>query len=63
MKVDTIFHSFNLKDTNTPRHDAAEWMENVYKEYGKRVISSNFAEDSNSVTAYATILNEPLIKL
>ncbi len=63
MKVTIQFHSFNIKNTDTPRSDAARWMENIYEKYDKRVISSNFAEDSNSVIAYVTILDEPLIKL
>lgn len=50
MKVKVHFKSF------TKRENAAEWMEQQYAKYDEsQVVSSNFAEDNDSVTAYITV--------
>lgn len=58
MKVDVHFRSFNVCE-GAARIKAARWMQEQYEEYDNRIISSNFAEDNNSVTAYITVLSEP----
>ena len=62
MKVKVHFNAFNVNE-GSARIKAAKWMQEQYEEYGNRIISSNFAEDNNSVTAYITVINEPPIKL
>lgn len=57
MKVEVHFHSFSA-NIGGARFKAAKWMEDQYEIYGNRIISSNFAEDNNSVTSYITILSE-----
>lgn len=50
MKVRVYFHSF------TTRELATKWMEEQYAKYEEsQVVTSNFAEDNDSVTAYITI--------
>ena len=61
MKVKVYFHAFNANE-GSARTKAARWMEEQYEKYTNKIISSNFAEDSNSVTAYITVINEPPIK-
>lgn len=34
-------------------------MEEQYERYDNRIISSSFAEDDTSATAYITVLSEP----
>jgi hypothetical protein len=58
MKVEVHFHSFSSNESG-PRAMATQWMVQQYKIYGDRIISSNFAEDDTSVTAYITVLSEP----
>ncbi len=58
MKVEVHFHSFSTNGER-PRQRAAKWMQQQYEKYDNRIISSNFAEDNNSVTAYITVLSEP----
>lgn len=58
MKVKVYFHSFYTSEGD-PRTKAGHWMEQQYEQYGNRIISSNFAEDNNSVTGYITVLSEP----
>lgn len=62
MKVEVHFQAFDVNE-GASRIKAAKWMEEQYEEYGNRIISSNFAEDDSSVTAYITVISEPLIKL
>lgn len=57
MKVEVHFHSFSANE-GSPRKKAAIWMVQQYEKYGDRIISSNFAEDYNSVIAYITVLSE-----
>lgn len=57
MKVEVHFHAFRASE-GAARIKAAKWMEDQYEIYGNRIISSNFAEDNNSVTSYITILSE-----
>lgn len=59
MKVDVHFHSFNVNEGGAVRKKAAKWMAEQYEKYGNRIISSNFAEDNDSVTGYVTVLSEP----
>ena len=58
MKVEVHFHAFKANEGGA-RLRAAKWMEEQYEKYDNRIISSNFAEDDNSVVAYITVLSEP----
>lgn len=58
MKVEVHFRAFDTSE-KAPRRKAADWMVQQYEKYGDRILSSNFAEDNDSVTAYITVLNEP----
>lgn len=50
MKVRVHYQSFTI------RENAARWMEEMYAKYEEsQVVSSNFAEDNDSVTAYITV--------
>ena len=50
MKVKVHYKSFSNRDS------AANWMEEQYAKYEEsQVVSSNFAEDNDSVTAYITV--------
>ena len=50
MKVKVHYKSFSNRDA------AANWMEQKYAQYDEHeVVSSNFAEDNDSVTAYITV--------
>ena len=50
MKVRVHYKSFSNRDA------AANWMEEQYAKYEEsQVVSSNFAEDNDSVTAYITV--------
>lgn len=50
MKVKVHYKSFSNRDA------AADWMEQQYAKYDEHeVVSSNFAEDNDSVTAYITV--------
>jgi hypothetical protein len=59
MKVEVHFHSFTTSGERSAREKAAKWMEEQYEKYDNRIISSNFAEDDTSATAYITVLSEP----
>lgn len=62
MNVEVHFNTFSTSE-GAARKKAVHWMKEQYQKYGNRIISSNFAEDDTSVTAYITVLDEPLIKI
>lgn len=54
MKVKTFYKSC------TKRGEAVKWMDEQYAKYSREdIVTSNFAEDNNSVTAYITVCIEP----
>lgn len=59
MKVEVHYHSFITNGEGQARRRAAKWMEEQYERYDNRIISSSFAEDDTSATAYITVLSEP----